>query len=110
MTTVTDDDIGKPIFTAEGSRIGTLREIDYPTIYIEMVDDIDASLRSNMKVSETTAKRYEGDVLAGAPMAAIEGVTDDKIHFWPAYASEARHESVSYDEIPEAESHDEFRE
>ncbi|MBX0296745.1 hypothetical protein [Haloarcula nitratireducens] len=107
MTDPTEDDIGKPILTAEGNRIGTLREIDYPTIYIEIDDEIDEELRSDIKVSETTARRANGKVLAGAPIGAIEGVTDEKIHFWPSYAAEARHEAVSYKEIPEEGGHEE---
>lgn len=106
MTDVTEDDVGKPIYTAEERHVGTLRAIDHPTLYIELADDIDDELRSDMKVSETTAKRHDGEVLAGAPRAAVEGVTADEIHFWPSYAAEASHESVSYDEIPEEDGHE----
>ncbi|MBV0926168.1 hypothetical protein KTS45_18330 [Halomicroarcula limicola] len=107
MRDVTADDVGKPVLTAEGNRIGTLREIDYPTIYVEIDDEIDEGLRSDIKVSETTSKRSNGKVLAGAPIGAIEGVTDEEIHFWPSYAAEARHEAVEYEEIPEEGGHEE---
>ncbi|WP_135305940.1 hypothetical protein [Haloarcula amylovorans] len=107
MKDVTEDDIGKPIFTAQGTRLGTLRGIDYPTIYIEIADDIDEELQSDITVSETTAKRAHGKILAGAPIGAIEGVADGKIRFWPSYAATARHEAVEYEEIPEEGGHEE---
>jgi hypothetical protein len=110
MDDVTDEDIGKPIFTAEERRVGTLRAINGPTIHIELAEDIDAELRSDMKVAETTGIKHDGEPLAGAPRASVENVTDDEIHFWPAYAAEARHESVSYDEIPGEDSNVELEE
>ncbi|RRJ31492.1 hypothetical protein [Halocatena pleomorpha] len=106
MKDVTEADIGKPIFTAEEHKIGTLRGMDGPTLYIKIADDIDPALRSDMKVSEITWLKDDGDHLAGAARASVADVTDDEIHFWPTYAAEAEHESVTYDEIPEEESHD----
>lgn len=105
MGDVTENDIGKPIFTAENHRIGTLRGMDGPTLYISIADDIDPTLRSDMNISEKTGIKDGGEYLAGATRASVESVTDDKIRFWPTYAAEAKHESVSYDEIPEENSH-----
>ncbi|MFC6963968.1 hypothetical protein [Halocatena marina] len=105
MGDVTENDIGKPIFTAENHRIGTLRGMDGPTLYISIADDIDPTLRSDMNIAEKTGIKDGGEYLAGATRASVEGVTDDKIRFWPTYATEAKHESVSYDEIPEEDSH-----
>lgn len=100
MDDVTDADIGKPIFTAEERKIGTLRGINGPTIHIELAEDIDYDLRSDMKIAETTGIKHEGEMLAAATRASVENVTDGEIYFWPAYATEAQHESVSYEEIP----------
>lgn len=102
MTRASSDDLGKPIRTAEGNRIGTLREVDGPTIYVQIADDIDQDLLDDMKIAETTAQSYDGAVLAGASMGAIESVTDDEIRFWPAYAAESRHEPTA-DEDASAE-------
>lgn len=108
MTDLSDADIGKDIYTAEEEHIGTLQAIDYPTIYIQLAEDIDDGLRSDMKISETTAYSHEGKPLAGAPLAAVEKVVDEEIYFWPAYAAEARHESIQYDEIPQEEGHEDL--
>ena len=112
MTDVTDADVGKPIFSGDEKEIGTLREIDYPTLYFEFSDDVDDELRSNMKVAETTHKRYGDDakVLASAPLGAVKDITDDGIRLWPSYATEshkAQHESVDYGEIPQKGGHSE---
>ena len=109
MTDVTDADVGKTIFSGDGDQIGTLREVNLPTLYFEFADDVDDELRSNMKVAETTHKRYGDDatVLAGMPLAAVKDVTDDEIRLWPSYAAEshkAQHESVDYGEIPQGEA------
>ena len=104
MDDITENDVGKPIFTAEERKVGTLRGIDGPTIYIELAEDIDKQLHSDMKVAETTAIKHDGTPLAGAPRASVKNVTDEEIHFWPAYAAEAAHESVSYEEIPGEDS------
>jgi hypothetical protein len=105
MGDVTEDDIGKSIFTTGGNEIGTLRGIDGPTLYIAIAEDIDSSLRSDMKISETTGHTDDdGTVLAGATRASVSDVIDDEIHFWPSYAAEADHESVEYDEIPGQDS------
>lgn len=104
MGDVTEADIGKPIFTAEERRIGTLRGINGPTLHIEIAEDTDDELLSDMKISETTGIADDGGVLAGAARASVADVTDDEIHFWPAYAAESQHESVSYEEIPQEES------
>jgi hypothetical protein len=104
MGDVTEDDIGKPIFTAEERKVGTLRGINGPTLYIELAEDIDYDLRSDMKVAETTGIKHDGDMLAGAARASVADVTDEEIHFWPAYAAESKHESVSYEEIPQEDS------
>ncbi|PSP88313.1 hypothetical protein BRC90_07835 [Halobacteriales archaeon QS_4_69_34] len=105
MGDVTEDDVGKPIVTAEEREIGTLRGIDGPTLHIAIAEDVDDELLSDMKIAETTSIRdADGGVLAGAARASVADVTDDTIHFWPAYATEARHESVSYEEIPGADS------
>lgn len=109
MTTVTEEDIGKPIFSAQENKIGTLRGIDGPTIYLRIADDIDTALQGSMKISQTTGIRDNGENLASATMASVSDVTDDEIHFWPAYATEADHESVDYEDIPAEDSHsDEF--
>jgi hypothetical protein len=103
--TVTEDDIGKPIFTAEERKVGTLHGMDGPTLYISLAEDIDHELRSDMKISETTGITDDnGEPLAGAARASVADVTDDEIHFWPTYAAEAEHESVSYEEIPAEDS------
>ncbi|HET7323496.1 MAG TPA: hypothetical protein VFJ06_04120 [Halococcus sp.] len=107
MTTVTEDDIGKPIFSAQENKIGTLCGIDGPTIYLRIADDIDTSLRGSMKVAETTAITDNGENYASATMASVSDITDDEIHFWPAYATEAEHESVDYEDIPAEDSHSE---
>jgi hypothetical protein len=102
---VTEDDIGKPIFTAEERKIGTLRGMDGPTLYVRLADDIDADLRSDLKISETTAVTDDdGTPLAGASRASVADVTDEEIHSWPTYAAEAEHESVDYEEIPGQDS------
>lgn len=102
---VTEDDIGKPIFTAEEHKVGTLCRIDGPTLYIRLAEDIDADLRSDLKISETTSvKDDDGTPLAGATRASIADVTEDEIHSWPTYAAEAGHESVDYEEIPGQDS------
>ncbi|UPM45162.1 hypothetical protein [Halocatena salina] len=106
MSNLTEDDIGKPIYTAEEHRIGTLRGMDGPTLYISLADDIDPELHSDMNISEITGVKDRGEYLAGAARASVAGVTDEEIHFWPTYAAEAEHESVTYEEIPEQESHD----
>ena len=105
-----DDDLGKPIYTAEGDRLGTLRGVDRPTIYVELAGDLDEKLRSDIKVSETTSKSADGSVLAGAPLGAVERVTDEAIHFWHSYAALSRHESVRYEEIPAEEGGDDLHE
>lgn len=104
MTKVTEDDIGKPIFSANENRIGTLCGMDGPTLYIRIADDIDTSLRGSFKIAGTTAIKDNGENLASAAMASISDVTDGEIHIWPSYATEAEHESVSYDEIPGQDS------
>lgn len=104
MTEATEDDIGKPILSAQGNRIGTLRGVDRPTIYLRIAEDIDTSLRGSMKIAETTAITENGENYAAATMAAIADITDDEIHLWPSYATEAEHESVRYDEIPGQDS------
>jgi hypothetical protein len=104
MTDVNEDDIGKPIFSAQENKIGTLCGVDGPTIYLRIADDIDTSLRGSMKIAATTAITDNGENYAAATMAAISDVTDDEIHFWPAYATEAEHESVDYEEIPGQDS------
>ena len=104
MRDVTEDDIGKPIFTAEERKVGTLRGMNGPTLHIEFAEDIDDELRSDMKVAETTGITSDGETLAGAARASVADVTDDEIYFWPAYAAEAEHESVSYDDIPQEDS------
>lgn len=105
MGDVTEDDIGKPIVTAEEHEIGTLRGMNGPTLHIAIADDIDDSLRSDMKISETTGVTDDdGEVLAGATRASVESVTGDEIRFWPSYATEAKHESVYYEEIPREDS------
>lgn len=105
MDDVTEDDIGKPIFTAEENKIGTLRGMNGPTLHISLAEDMDPELHSAMKISETSGiKDDNGENLATATRASVEGVTDDEIHFWPSYAAEAEHESVDYDEIPEENS------
>ena len=107
MTEVTEDDIGKPVFSAQGSKIGTLCGVDRPTIYLRIDEDISTSLRGSMKIAETTAITNNGENYAAGTMAAISHITDDEIHFWPSYAAEAEHESVDYEEIPAAGSHTE---
>lgn len=109
-TEISDDEVGKPIYTAEGNRVGTVGDVHYPTLYVDVADDIDPELLSDMKVSKTTARRSEkdGDVLAGIPIGAIETVTEDEVVFWPSYASESPHESVDYEEIPQEDAHGEF--
>ena len=107
MGTVTEDDIGKPILTAKGRNIGTLGGVDGPTMYIDVDDDIDPGLLSDMKIAEITGIKAEGETLAGAPLASVADVTDEEIRFWPSYAAESEHESVSYEDIPEEESHTE---
>ena len=107
MGAVSDDDIGKPIRTAEGRNIGTLGGFDGPTMYIDIDDEIDDELLSDMKIAEITGIKADGETLAGAPLASVEEVTDDEIVFWPSYAAESEHESVSYEDIPEEDSHDE---
>jgi hypothetical protein len=105
MGDVTEDDIGKPIFTAAERRIGTLQGLNGPTLHISLAEDIDDELLSDMKISETTGiTDDDGGVLAGAVRASVADVTDDEIHFWPSYASEAAHESVDYEEIPAEDS------
>ncbi|PSP72415.1 hypothetical protein BRC86_12290 [Halobacteriales archaeon QS_3_64_16] len=110
MDDIVEADIGKPIFTAEEQQIGTLREINGPTIYIELIENIDKELRSDITVAERTGIKYDGKPLAGAARASIETVTDGEIYFWPAYATETRHASVSYDEIPGEDSNVELDE
>ncbi len=105
MKDVTEDDIGKPIYTAEDHHIGTLQGMNGPTLYIRIADDINPELRSDMKISEITGIKDGGEYLAGASRASVAEVTEDEIHFWPTYATEAEHESVSYDEIPGREGH-----
>lgn len=104
MRDPTDSDVGKPVFSAGGDRIGTLRAVDYPTLYVELADDIDESLRRSMKISETTARRYDGEPLAGVPLGAVKDVTDDGVHFWTAYAVQKRHEGAAPGEAPGVES------
>jgi hypothetical protein len=66
---------------------------------------MDPSLHSDLTISETTAiTDNDGENLAATTRASVEGVTNDEIHFWPAYAAEASHESVDYEEIPEEDS------
>jgi hypothetical protein len=103
---VTDDDIGKPIFTAEEHKIGTLQGIESATLYISLAEEMDSELHSDIKIAETTAHKHNDEYLAAATRASVEDVTDDEIHFWPTYATEAEHESVSYTDIP-AENSDE---
>lgn len=105
MVDITEDDIGKPIFTAEEHKIGTLRGMNGPTLHISLAEDMDPSLHSDLKIAETTGiKDDDGENLAAATRASVGDVTDDEIHFWPTYAAEAEHESVSYDEIPKEDS------
>lgn len=105
MGDVTEDDIGKPIFTAEEHKIGTLRGMNGPTLHLRLAEDMDPELHSDIKISETSGiKDDDGELLATAARASVEDVTDDEIHFWPTYAAEAEHESVSYEEIPEEDS------
>ena len=107
MAMVTNDDIGKPIFSHSEKKIGTLCGIDGPTIYLRIADDIDTALRGSMKIAETTAITSNGENYASATMAAVSDVTDGEIHFWPSYATEAEHESVDYEDIPAEDSHSE---
>lgn len=104
MTKITEDDIGKTIFSAQENEIGTLCGIDGPTIYLRIADDIDTALRSSMKIAGTTAIPGDGENYAAATMASISDVTDDGIHFWPAYATEADHGSVDDEDIPAEDS------
>ena len=105
MTDITEDDIGKPIFTAEEHKIGTLRGMNGPTLYISLAEDMDSELHSDIKIAETSGiKDDDGENLATTTLASVADVTDDEIHFWPAHAREAEHESVSYDEIPGQDS------
>lgn len=108
MGDVTEDDIGKPIFTAQEHKIGTLRGMNGPTLHLSLADDMDPGLHSDIKIAETSGiKDDDGEHLATATRASVEDVTDDEIHFWPTYAAEAEHESVSYGEIPERDSDEE---
>jgi hypothetical protein len=105
MVDVTEDDIGKPIFTAEEHKIGTLRGMNGPTLYISLDEDMDSELHSDIKIAETSGiKDDDGENLATAARASVADVEDDEIHFWPTYAAEAGHESVDYDEIPGQDS------
>jgi hypothetical protein len=105
MGDVTEDDIGKPVFTAGEKKVGTLRGMNGPTLYLSLADEMDPSLHSDLEISETSGITDDnGENLAAATRASVEGVTDDEIHFWPAYAAEAPHESVDYEEIPEEDS------
>ena len=105
MGDVTEDDIGKPIFTAEERKIGTLRGMNGPTLYLSLAKEMDPELHSDLKLAETTGiTDDDGENLAATTRASVEGVTDDEIHFWPSYAAEAPHESVDYSEIPEQDS------
>lgn len=104
MTTVTEDDIGKPIFTASGQRVGTLGGVNGPTLYLDIDDDIDHELLSAMKVAQITGIKADGKNLAGMPLAAVAEVTDDEIRFWASYATAPQHEAVDYEEIPEEDS------
>jgi hypothetical protein len=103
---VTEEDIGKPIFTAEEHKVGTLRGMNGPTLHISLAEDMDPELHSDIKISEISGIKDgdTGEYLATAARASVEGVTDDEIHFWPTYAAEAGHESVDYDEIPGEDS------
>ena len=102
---VTEDDIGKPIFTAEEHKIGMLRGMNGPTLYISLDPDMDSELRSDIKIAEISGiKDDDGENLATAARASVADVTNDEIHFWPTYAAEAGHESVDYDEIPGQDS------
>jgi hypothetical protein len=104
MTELTDEDVGKPIFSHGEIKIGTLRGVDRPTIYLRIDEDISTSLRGSMPIAETTAIPGKGENYAAATMAAVGDVNDDEIHFWPSYATDAEHESVSYEEIPGQDS------
>lgn len=104
MTELTDEDIGKPIFSHSETKIGTLRGIDRPTIYLRIDEDISTPLRGSMKIAETTAISGEGENYAAATMAAVADVNNDEIHLWPSYATDAEHESVDYEEIPGQDS------
>ena len=102
---VTEDDIGKLIFTAEEHKVGTLRGMNGPTLYISLAEDMDPELHSDIKIAETSGiKDDDGENLATAARASVADVEDDEIHFWPTYAAEAEHESVTYEEIPGQDS------
>lgn len=104
MTDLTEDDIGKPIVTVEGHKIGTLRGMNGPTLHISLAEEMDSSLHSDIKIAETSGIKDDGENLATGTRASVAEVTDDEIYFWTTYATEAEHESVSYEEIPGQDS------
>lgn len=69
----TTDDEGKPVVTADGDRIGTVREVDVHTAHVEPGPDMSDSIKSRLgwRATETTTYQLDEEY--------VESITDDEV-------------------------------
>ncbi|WP_408957779.1 PRC-barrel domain-containing protein [Natrinema sp. 74] len=69
----TTDDEGKPVVTADGEQIGTVREVDVHTARVEPGPDMSDSIKSRLgwRATETTTYRLDEEY--------VESISDDEV-------------------------------
>lgn len=81
--TFTEDDIGKPVETAEGERLGTVADTDPETAYVEPAADA--------ADSTSAALDWDRDVTEPVPLTddAVTEITDDAIRLEAGFQAES---------------------
>ena len=79
MPELTETDAAKTVVDAEGEKVGTVRDVEDGTAYVDPVDDLPGPLRTKLDWGATTKDAY--------PLRndAIAEVTDDRIRLRDEY-------------------------
>lgn len=95
-SSLTDDDVGKPVKSADGETLGTVATVDAATAHVDPKPDMTESIKAVLDWEPSS-----GDIV---PLEddAIDEVTDDAVRLRAEFSAE----SVASDEDPELEVDD----